>query len=103
MPQAARSTTTDTSSIRPESQADGYAPERRENRVDPGHPTREDIAREAYLIYLANGERDGNADDDWYIAERRLRDGRNPGQPSATQEQAAAQLDDADATVRTPG
>jgi hypothetical protein len=103
MPQAARSTVADASSIRPESQADGYASELPQTRVDDGHPTREDVAREAYLIYLANGERDGNHEDDWYTAERRLRDGRSLRQGDATQEQAAAQLDDADTTVRTPG
>jgi hypothetical protein len=103
MPQPARSTAVDTPSIHPESQADGYAPDRPQTHADDGHPTREDIAREAYLIYLANGERDGNHEDDWFAAERRLRDGRSLRQGSATQEQAAAQLDDADAIIRTPG
>jgi Protein of unknown function (DUF2934) len=37
-----------------------------------GHPTHEEIAREAYAIYLANGSRDGYDIEDWLEAERRL-------------------------------
>ena len=37
-----------------------------------GRPSPEQIAREAYLIYLANGRQDGRHEDDWYEAERRL-------------------------------
>jgi hypothetical protein len=39
--------------------------------LDP-RPTREEIAREAYAIYLANGSRDGYAEADWLEAERQL-------------------------------
>ena len=103
MPNAATQLAPDPRPVHPTSQPDGYADDRRDNRADTGHPTREDIAREAYLIYLANGERDGHADEDWLAAERRLM-GSAPGrQTDATQEQAAAQLDDADTIVRTPG
>jgi hypothetical protein len=35
-------------------------------------PTFEEIAREAYAIYLANGSRDGHDLEDWLEAERRL-------------------------------
>ena len=39
----------------------------------PRTPTHEQIAREAYAIYLANGARDGHDQDDWFTAERLLR------------------------------
>lgn len=72
--------------------------------VSEGHPTREAIAREAYLIYLANGEQHGRADDDWYEAERRLLGApRTSRQEDAIPQQAAAQLSDVDSTLRTPG
>lgn len=35
-------------------------------------PSAEEIAAEAYAIYLANGAQDGHAMDDWLEAERRL-------------------------------
>lgn len=35
-------------------------------------PTLEEIAEEAYAIYIANGFRDGNDVDDWLEAERRV-------------------------------
>jgi len=35
-------------------------------------PTHEEIAREAYAIYQANGSRDGFAESDWFEAERLL-------------------------------
>jgi hypothetical protein len=103
MPKAAPALATNPEDIQPTSQPDGYAGDRPESRVNSAYPTREDIAREAYLIYMANGQRDGHAEDDWFAAERELM-GREPRRHSdATQEQAAAQLDDADAIVRTPG
>jgi hypothetical protein len=87
----------------PTSQPDGYAGDAPESRADSGHPSREEIAREAYLIYMANGQRDGYADEDWFAAERELLGRGSARQAGSTQEQAAAQLDDADAIVRTPG
>ena len=103
MPKAAPALATDPAEIQPTSQPDGYADDRPESRVDSAYPTREDIAREAYLIYMAHGQRDGHAEDDWFAAERQLLGHESPRQPNAIQEQAAAQLDDADAIVRTPG
>jgi hypothetical protein len=35
-------------------------------------PTREEIARRAYEIYVARGKQDGREADDWYQAEREL-------------------------------
>jgi hypothetical protein len=79
-----------------------------ESQVTPtapveGRPSPEQIAREAYLIYLANGGVDGRHEEDWYEAERRL--GVSPGtrQSGSTPQQAAAQLDDVDTRDRTPG
>ena len=68
-----------------------------------GRPSPEQIAREAYLIYLANGGVDGRHEEDWYEAERRL--GVSPGtrHSGSTPQQAAAQLDDVDTRDRTPG
>ena len=68
-----------------------------------GRPSPEQIAREAYLIYLAHGSQDGRHEDDWYEAERRL--GVSPGtrQSASTPQQTAAQLDDVDTRDRTPG
>jgi hypothetical protein len=40
--------------------------------MSEGKPTLEEIAREAYAIYLANGSQDGRDFDDWLEAERRL-------------------------------
>jgi hypothetical protein len=37
------------------------------------HPSPDRIAAEAYAIYIANGQRDGNDLNDWLEAERRLR------------------------------
>jgi hypothetical protein len=68
-----------------------------------GRPSPQDIAREAYLIYLANGERDGAHEDDWYEAERRLCAAVDPRQGASTPQQAAAQLNDVDTETRTPG
>ena len=68
-----------------------------------GRPSPEQIAREAYLIYLANGSQDGRHEDDWYEAERRL--GLLPAgrQSGSIPQQTAAQLDDVDTRDRTPG
>jgi hypothetical protein len=72
--------------------------------VSDGRPTPEEIAREAYLIYLANGEQHGRADDDWYEAERRLLSTQRLSRHAdSTPQQAAAQLSEADTTLRTPG
>ena len=72
MPTAARSPQPQTESPNPddalgaeESQVVATAP------VE-GRPSPEQIAREAYLIYLANGSQDGRHEEDWYEAERRL-------------------------------
>jgi hypothetical protein len=43
------------------------------------HPSPERIAAEAYAIYLAGGQRDGNDLEDWLEAERRLRLRREAG------------------------
>lgn len=40
------------------------------------HPTLEQIAAEAYAIYMANGGQHGRDLDDWLEAERRLRSER---------------------------
>ena len=79
----------------------------RENQVTPvapaeGRPSPEEIAREAYLIYLANGAQHGRHDDDWYEAERRLSDAASR-QSSSTPQQVTAQLDEVDTKDRTPG
>lgn len=67
-----------------------------------GRPSPQDIAREAYLIYLANGSQDGRHEEDWFEAERRLH-GADPRQSGSTPQQTAAQLDDVDTATRTPG
>ena len=68
-----------------------------------GRPSPEDIAREAYLIYIANGALHGRHEEDWYEAERRL-SGRSPlRQSDATPQQAAAQLEEVDTKDRTSG
>lgn len=69
----------------------------------PGRPSPEQIAREAYLIYLASGSVDGRHDDHWHEAERRLSSPSGGRQGDATPQQAAAQLDDVDTRDRTPG
>ena len=78
-----------------------------ENQVTPvapaeGRPSPEDIAREAYLIYLAHGAQHGRHDEDWYEAERRLSAAASR-QSASTPQQAAAQLDEVDTKDRTPG
>jgi hypothetical protein len=40
------------------------------------HPSFEDVAAEAYAIYMANGAQHGNDVTDWLEAERRLRERR---------------------------
>lgn len=40
-------------------------------------PSPDEIAAEAYSIYLARGAEDGRDQDDWLEAERRLRDRRS--------------------------
>ena len=39
-------------------------------------PTHEQIARRAYEIFLARGDKPGNPEQDWHQAERELRLGR---------------------------
>ena len=68
-----------------------------------GRPSPEQIAREAYLIYLANGSQDGRHEEDWYEAEQRLGLGSAGRQAGSTPQQTAAQLDDVDTRDRTPG
>jgi hypothetical protein len=41
-------------------------------RSSEDKPTIEEIAEEAYAIYMANGGRDGNHMEDWLEAERRV-------------------------------
>ena len=79
----------------------------RENQDTPdapaeGRPTPEDIAREAYLIYLANGAEHGRHDDDWYEAERRLSSSASR-QSGSIPQQTAAPLDEVDTKDSTPG
>ena len=100
MPKAVRTTELDPPPI----QLDDTTMPVPEFGVSSGRPTPEEIAREAYLISLANGEQHGRADEDWYEAERRLLGAERPGrQGNATPQQAAAQLSDVDTTLRTPG
>jgi hypothetical protein len=40
-----------------------------------GDPDRERVALRAYELYLARGAADGQAEDDWYTAERELGNG----------------------------
>jgi hypothetical protein len=68
-----------------------------------GRPSPEQIAREAYLIYMANGGQDGRHEEDWYEAERRLGGSSGTRQAGSTPQQTAAQLDDVDTRDRTPG
>ncbi len=42
------------------------------------HPSFEEIAAEAYAIYMGNGGNHGNDVHDWLEAERRVRDRRPP-------------------------
>jgi hypothetical protein len=44
------------------------------------HPSFEEIAAEAYAIYMANGANHGNDVNDWLEAERRLRERPRAGQ-----------------------
>jgi hypothetical protein len=103
MPTAARSPLPETAHPDPDDSLGAQ-----ESQVTPtapveGRPSPDQIAREAYLIYLANGSVDGRHDDDWYEAERRLGGPTGPRHGDATPQQAAAQLDDVDTRDRTPG
>ena len=53
-------------------------------------PAQEEIAREAYLLYLANGARDGHAEEDWMAAERALRLRMETRQPTRAPEAGVA-------------
>jgi hypothetical protein len=103
MPTAARSPQPET--VRPDPDDSLGAEESQVSPTAPveGRPSPEQIAREAYLIYLANGGVDGRHDDDWYEAEKRLGSPSGGRQGDATPQQAAAQLDDVDTRDRTPG
>jgi hypothetical protein len=79
------------------------APELQHSRPGHDHPTPEAIAREAYLIYMANGCQDGRDQDDWYEAEARLCGPTAARQTASTPQQAAAQLEAVDTRDRTPG
>ena len=103
MPTAARSPLPETTRPDPDDSLGA-----KESQVSPtapveGRPSPEQIAREAYLIYLANGGVDGRHEDDWFEAERRLSSSSGGRQSDATPQQAAAQLDDVDTRDRTPG
>jgi hypothetical protein len=103
MPNAARSLQPDPA--RPDPDDNLGAEETQVTSTAPaeGRPSPEQIAREAYLIYLANGSQDGRHEEDWYLAEERL--GVSPGtrQAGSTPQQAVAQLDEVDTRDRTPG
>jgi hypothetical protein len=44
--------------------------------TNEGRPTHEEIAIEAYSIYMSRGAQHGHAVDDWFEAERRLLESR---------------------------
>jgi hypothetical protein len=103
MPTAARTLQPETNRLDPDDSLGAQ-----ESQVTPtapveGRPSPEQVAREAYLIYLANGSQDGRHDEDWYEAERRLGLTSGTGQTGSTPQQVAAQLDDVDTRDRTPG
>lgn len=58
----------------------GTSPELKEPQevLTHEHPSFDDVAAEAYLIYMANGGRHGSDIDDWLEAERRLKGRRAP-------------------------
>ena len=103
MPTAARSL--DPHAGRPDPDGGLGAEETQVTPVAPveGRPSPEQVAREAYLIYLANGSQDGRHEEDWLEAERRLAPLSAGRQDGSTPQQAAAQLDDVDTRDRTPG
>jgi hypothetical protein len=101
MPTAARSPLPDITRPDPDDSLGAKESQMSPTAPVEGRPSPEQIAREAYLIYLANGSVDGRHDEDWYEAERRL--GSTGRQGDATPQQAAAQLDDVDTRDRTPG
>ena len=47
------------------------------------NPTREQIEKRAYEIYLREGGQDGRADEHWLLAERELLDETRAVQPAA--------------------
>jgi hypothetical protein len=53
----------------------------------PSRPTLEEIAQEAYAIYMANGAQDGHDLDDWLEAERRIVARQKDGQQATTERQ----------------
>ena len=103
MPTAARSPFTQAESPSPDDALGAQ-----ESQVVPvapveGRPSEEEIAREAYLIYIANGAQHGRHEEDWYEAQRRLGASSGGRQSGSTPQQVAAQLDDVDTRDRTPG
>ena len=72
MPRSAQGSVVDSPEMTPEMDAtETTSPDRTD-----GHPTPEEVAREAYLIYVAHGCEDGHDQEHWYEAERRLTDSR---------------------------
>jgi hypothetical protein len=103
MPTVARSPQTEPGSPDPDDALGAKESQVVDTAPVEGRPSPEQIAREAYLIYLANGSQEGRHEEDWYEAERRLIPVRDPRQSSSTPQQTAAQLDDVDTRDRTPG
>lgn len=103
MPNAARSLHPDTTRPGPDDNLGAEESQVTATAPVEGRPSPEQIAREAYLIYLANGSQHGRHEEDWYQAEQRLGVSPGPRQAGATPQQAVAQLDEVDTRDRTPG
>jgi hypothetical protein len=103
MPNAARSLQPDTARPNPDDNLGAEETQVTATAPVEGRPSPEQIAREAYLIYLANGGQDGRHEEDWYQAEQRLGLSSGARQASSTPQQAVAQLDEVDTRDRTPG
>ena len=103
MPTAVRSPYTDPESPSPDDALGAQESQVAATAPVEGRPSPEQIAHEAYLIYIANGSQDGRHEDDWFEAERRLGEPRDARQSGSTPQQTAAQLDDVDTRDRTPG
>jgi hypothetical protein len=103
MPTAARSPQPQTESQNPDDALGAEESQVVDTAPVEGRPSPEQIAREAYLIYLAHGSQDGRHEEDWYEAERRLGPSPFARQSGSTPQQTAAQLDDVDTRDRTPG
>lgn len=81
--------------------AKASSPVRAERRDADWHPTHEEIAEQAYAIYLANGAQNGRDLQDWFEAEQLL----TSRKPRAPREESVAteQYESADLEERTPG